>query len=125
MLSQQSLAFGVAAEGTDSGDTAWITQCDCISTHDDVARIVDVLRRNGPQRQRSQHFDAVFVIACLITIIWVIIGYSLAFGSSVGGLIGGVDHLLFNGVTEDAVNGSIPTSLFAMFQLTFAVITLL
>jgi Amt family ammonium transporter len=62
----------------------------------------------------------------ITTIIWVLYGYSLAFGKSNGGLIGNLDHLgLAN--TLDQVTGAeghqIPTIAFAMFQLTFAIIT--
>src|SRR5690606_40532381 len=48
--------------------------------------------------------------------------YSLAFTES-NGFIGSLDKVMFSGVTEDAMSGAIPESLFALFQMTFAVIT--
>jgi ammonium transporter, Amt family len=62
----------------------------------------------------------------LVSIIWAIVGYTLAFGSDVGGIVGGLQHLGLDGVLG-AVTGSgtsaIPTSVFAMYQGMFAVIT--
>lgn len=66
-----------------------------------------------------------FSIACLVTILWITMGYSIAFGD--GGSMqqwwGGLDKAFMMGVDFDAMTGSIPESLFAMFQLTFAIIT--
>jgi len=66
-----------------------------------------------------------FVIAGIATLVWLVVGYSLAFsdGGSMNSWIGGLDKVMFAGVTEDAVVGTIPESAFAMFQMTFAVIT--
>jgi Amt family ammonium transporter len=67
-----------------------------------------------------------FAAMGITTIIWVLYGYSLAFGKSHGGLIGGFDHLGL-AATLDQVTGpeghQIPVLAFAMFQLTFAIIT--
>jgi len=63
-----------------------------------------------------------FVITCLVSVLWLIAGYSLAFSSG-NGFIGGLDKLMFAGVTEEALSGTIPEVAFAAFQLTFAVIT--
>lgn len=58
----------------------------------------------------------------LMTLQWVVIGYSLAFGSDVAGLIGGLDHVLLQGVGLEP-KGSIPHLLFMAFQMMFAIIT--
>ena len=63
-----------------------------------------------------------FAITCLVTILWLIAGYSLAFGDSLT-VVGDLSKALYNGVTEDALQGTIPESIFATFQLTFAIIT--
>ena len=63
-----------------------------------------------------------FAITCLMTIIWLIYGYSLAFGEG-GRYIGDLSKLFFAGVGEDSMSGGIPESVFAMFQLTFIIIT--
>ncbi|MDX2469052.1 MAG: ammonia channel protein, partial [SAR324 cluster bacterium] len=58
----------------------------------------------------------------VMTIQWVVIGYSLAWGPSQGGFIGNLDHMFLNGVGLEA-NGTIPSLLFMMFQGMFAIIT--
>src|SRR4051812_7255821 len=59
----------------------------------------------------------------IVTIIWVMFGYSLAFGGTGnGGVIGNLDYVGMKGLTN-GVTGSIPTLAFSAFQLTFAVIT--
>jgi Amt family ammonium transporter len=62
----------------------------------------------------------------IVTVVWVIIGFSLAFAPSVGdlGLVGGLDYIFFNGVGMEPAEGSdIPFVLFATFQMMFAAIT--
>jgi Amt family ammonium transporter len=56
------------------------------------------------------------------SLIWLLCGYSLAF-TEANGFIGGLDNVLFANIKEDSVSGTIPESLFALFQMTFAVIT--
>jgi len=66
-----------------------------------------------------------FAIACAVTIAWLVAGYSIAFGD--GGAAqawwGGLDKAFFSGIEAKTVKGSIPETVFAMFQLTFAIIT--
>ncbi len=65
-----------------------------------------------------------FVITCLVTLIWTVYGYGLAFGDG-GGLNAfvGVGNFFLSGIGVDTVSGTIPESVFQMFQLTFAIIT--
>ena len=65
-----------------------------------------------------------FAITCLITILWTLYAYGLAFGD--GGSLNafiGMGHILLSDVGVDSVSGTIPESVFQMFQLTFAIIT--
>ncbi|MBN1131303.1 MAG: ammonium transporter, partial [Chitinispirillaceae bacterium] len=67
-----------------------------------------------------------FFILCLISIQWVLFGYSLAFGPDIGHVIGGLQWIGFKGVGLTAnpdYSGTIPHLLFAIFQMMFAVIT--
>ena len=66
-----------------------------------------------------------FSIACLATVLWVIFGYSLAFSDGGAGnpWIGGLGNLFLAEVGRDAMSGTIPETVFAMFQLTFVIIT--
>lgn len=66
-----------------------------------------------------------FAIAATVSLVWVAFGYSLAFGDG-GGMnawLGGLDKAFLAGVTVESVKGTIPETLFAMFQMTFAIIT--
>jgi len=66
-----------------------------------------------------------FAITCLMSLIWLAYAYSLAFGEG-GGMqqwIGGFDKAFFSGIGIDSLSGDIPETVFAMFQLTFAIIT--
>lgn len=63
-----------------------------------------------------------FAIACLASLAWLVMGYSLAFGEG-NLLIGDLSNAFFAGIAKDTLSGDIPESLFAMFQMTFAIIT--
>src|SRR6476660_4931217 len=66
-----------------------------------------------------------FAITCIVTLAWVIAGYSLAFGD--GGTLnawyGGWDKSFLSGIAVATLKGTIPETVFAMFQMTFAIIT--
>ena len=63
-----------------------------------------------------------FAITCLVTVLWTIVGYSLAFRPGTE-FIGGLDRLFLGGMEKDTLFGTIPESVFMAFQLTFAIIT--
>ena len=63
-----------------------------------------------------------YAIACLMSVAWFALGYSIAFGGD-GMIWGGLDRAFLNGVTADTVSGTIPEVLFFAFQMTFAIIT--
>ncbi len=63
-----------------------------------------------------------FAICCVATVVWMVLGYSLAFTEG-NAFVGGLDRVFLRGLSVDAMHGSIPESLFMTFQLTFAVIT--
>ncbi|MEJ2904868.1 ammonium transporter [Pedobacter panaciterrae] len=64
------------------------------------------------------------VAAGVITVLWIVVGFSLAFGETIGGFIGNpTTFLFFQGVNSGPAWGTIPLSLFAVFQLMFAIIT--
>jgi len=66
-----------------------------------------------------------FAITCLASIVWFAFGYSIAFGDGgpMNAYIGNLDNLFLGKVTEGSMSGDIPESVFAMFQMTFAIIT--
>ena len=63
-----------------------------------------------------------FAIACLISVCWVVYGYSLAFKGD-GLIIGDLSALFLNGVDRDSLTGTLPETVFITFQMTFAIIT--
>lgn len=64
-----------------------------------------------------------YAIACLMSILWFAVGYSIAFGSGTSGYWGGLDKMFLYGVTDDSLVGTLPEILFFAFQMTFAIIT--
>ncbi|MEQ9464328.1 MAG: ammonium transporter [Haliea sp.] len=67
-----------------------------------------------------------FALTCLMSLVWFVLGYTIAFGSDgveQGPWIGDFGNILFAAISMDSVNGTIPASLFAIFQMTFAIIT--
>ena len=67
-----------------------------------------------------------FALTCLMSLLWFAVGYTIAFGSDgveQGRWIGDFGNLFFAGMTMESLNGGIPATLFAIFQMTFAIIT--
>lgn len=116
-----STAF--AADGIDSGDTAWIIVSTALVMMMTPAGLA--LFYGGMSRYKNllNTVAMTLVAYCLASVIWVSWGYSLAFGPDVAGIIGGVSHVFLNGIDINHVSGTIPTLVFVLFQLTFAGIT--
>jgi Amt family ammonium transporter len=66
-----------------------------------------------------------FAITCMVSVLWLVFVYGLAFGDggSMNKWIGSLDQLLHGGIGRDSMSGSIPETVFSMFQMTFAIIT--
>ena len=112
-------------QAINSGDTAWVLASAALVLFMTPGLAVfygGMVRAKSVLNMMMMSFAAMGVT----TIIWVLYGYSLAFGKSHGGIIGSLDHLGLSG-TLDQVTGpeghQIPVLAFAMFQLTFAIIT--
>jgi ammonium transporter, Amt family len=63
------------------------------------------------------------VAYCLASVVWMMWGYTLAFGPDKAGVVGGLQHVFLGGIGVSSLSGSIPTYVFALFQMTFAAIT--
>ena len=117
-------AFSPAgAQEISGGDTAWIivaTALVLFMTLPGLALFYAGLVRSGSVLSVIMHCVG---IACVASVVWVLFGYSLAFGDSIGGWVGGFNKALLTGIGTDAVSGSIPEIVFVVFQMTFAVIT--
>ncbi|GHD30380.1 ammonium transporter [Streptomyces galbus] len=112
-----------AAPRIDTGDTAWLLAATAL-----VLLMTPglALFYGGMVRTKSvlNMLMMSFVSIALVTVVWLAAGYSLAFGGdTAAGLVGGLDHLGLAGIGPDSVTGTVPTLLFATFQLTFAIVT--
>ena len=106
----------------DTGDTAWIlvsTALVLLMTIPGLALFYGGMVRKKNVLSTMAHS---FVAAAIVSITWVVIGYTLAFGSG-NAFIGGLDKLMLSGITTAALTGTIPEILFVIFQMTFAIIT--
>jgi len=110
-----------AEEGIDSGDTAWVI----ISTALVFLMIPGIsLFYGGMVRQKNVLNTMMMSFICLgvVTILWLIYGYSLAFGPDIGKFIGGLSYFGLKGVGLEPI-GTIPHQLFVVFQMMFAILT--
>ncbi len=113
-----------AAEAAlNSGDTAWMIVSTALVMMMTPAGLA--LFYGGMSRYKNllNTLAMTFVAYCLTSVVWVMWGYSLAFGPDKGGIIGGLDFFFFSGITPASLEGTIPTNVFALFQMTFACIT--
>ena len=113
----------IASEGLNSGDTAWIivsTALVMMMTPAGLALFYGGLCR---YKNLLNTFAMTIVAYCLASVIWMMWGYTLAFGPDKAGVIGGLSNLFMAGIGVDSLSGSIPTYVFALFQMTFACIT--
>lgn len=114
----------VAGETTtiDAGDTSFILVC---------ASLVMLMTPGlalfyGGMVRRKNVLSTImlsFIVMSVVSIIWVLYGYTLAFGPDIKSFIGGLDHLFLKGVGVEPAGGTIPHLLFMVFQLMFALIT--
>ena len=116
----EALAQGTAK--LDSGDTAWIITATALvlfMTMPGLALFYGGLVRSKNLLSVLMHC---FAIACAASVIWLVIGYSIAFGGS-NAIWGGVGKAFMAGIGADSLSGTIPEDVFFMFQMTFVIIT--
>ena len=117
-----ALPSAASAEGLDTGNTAWVMTSTALVLFMTIPGLA--LFYGGLVRAKNvlSVLMQSFAITALATILWVVAGYSLSFGEG-GPFVGGLGKAFLKGITPDTLSGSIPEILFAMFQLTFAIIT--
>ena len=123
LLASTSTALAQAATPKlDSGDTAWMLISTALVLMMTIPGLA--LFYGGMVRKRNvlSVLMQCFAITCLMSILWMVIGYSLAFDAG-NGYVGGFGKMFLRGMTVGALNGTIPDSLFMVFQMTFAIIT--
>ncbi len=114
-----------AQDALDSGDTAWMMTATALVLFMTIPGLS--LFYAGMVRAKNvlSVMMQCFAITGLMTVLWMIYGYSLAFedGGALNGFVGGLGKLFLSGVTVDALSGTIPETVFMTFQMTFAIIT--
>ena len=111
-----------AVETVNSGDTAWMLTSSALVMMMTLPGLA--LFYGGLVRSKNvlSVLMQCLISAGLIGVLWVIVGYSLAFGGE-GKFFGNFQYFLLEGINPDSVSGSIPTYVFVMFQGMFAIIT--
>jgi Amt family ammonium transporter len=116
----------VAAESElkiDTGDTAWILTSTVIVLLMTIPGVALFYAGMARKKNILSVLMQSFAITCLISIIWMVVGYSLAFSKGGNNYVGNLNLAFLDHLTTGSVNGTIPDSLFVVFQMTFAIIT--
>jgi Amt family ammonium transporter len=106
-----------------TGDTAWVLISTALVMMMTPAGLA--LFYGGMSRSKNllNTIAMTFISYCIVSVVWVCIGYSLSFGTDIAGLIGGFDKVFLIGIEPSTLKGTIPEYVFLMFQMTFACIT--
>ncbi|MBT8123537.1 MAG: ammonium transporter [Gammaproteobacteria bacterium] len=118
-------SLALAEDVLDTGDTSWLLT----STALVLFMTIPGLSLFYAGLVRSKNVLSVlmqcFTITCLASLVWLVFGYSLAFsdGGSMNSWLGGFSNTFLSDVTRSSLSGTIPESVFVMFQMTFAIIT--
>ena len=109
----------------DTGDTAWMMTSTALVLLMTIPGLA--LFYGGMVRKKNVLAIVMqsFATACLMSVLWVVVGYSLAFtnGGGANAFVGGLDQIFLKQLTPGDLSGTIPTTVFITFQMTFAIIT--
>ena len=120
------LSAGASAQEINGADTAWILTSTALVLFMTIPGLS--LFYAGLVRVKNvlSVLMQCFALTCLMSLVWFVVGYTIAFGSDgveQGKWIGDFGNVMFAAISIDSVNGTVPASLFAIFQMTFAIIT--
>jgi len=120
-----------AADALSAGDTAWMLTATALVLFMTIPGLA--LFYGGLVRTKNvlSVLMQCFALTALMTLLWVVIGYSLAFNTdgmeggvtNLSSFVGGLGGMFLSGVTADSLSGTIPETVFITFQMTFAIIT--
>ena len=117
--------FASEAAKLDSGDTAWMMTSTLLVLMMTIPGVA--LFYSGMVRKKNVLATAMqsFAVACVMSVLWMIVGYSLAFtdGGAINFFVGSLDKVFLHGVGVNSLSGTIPETVFMTFQMTFAIIT--
>lgn len=107
----------------DTGDTAWMIVATALVM---LMTIPGLALFYGGLAKRKDTLNTIamsFVTYCIVSVLWIVYGYTFAFNTDIGGIIGSAEKLLLAGVGVNSIQGTIPELIFVVYQLTFAAIT--
>ena len=114
--------FALAESGADSGDTAWILTATALILFMTLPGLSFFYGGLVRSKNVLSVLMQCFAIACGASLIWLIAGYSLAFGEG-NAFIGDFSNMFLANTDKSSLSGTLPEPLFFMFQMTFAIIT--
>jgi ammonium transporter, Amt family len=115
-----------AAPKIDTGDTAWMIVATALVM---LMTLPGLALFYGGLAKRKDTLNTMamsFVTYCIVSLLWVMYGFSLTFGTDIGGIIGSADKLFLSGVGVNSINDlakTIPEHIYVVYQMTFAAIT--
>jgi len=107
----------------DTGDTAWMIVATALVMLMTVPGLALFYGGLSKKKDVLNTIAMSFVTYCIVSFLWIFYGYSLTFSGDMAGIIGYLDKAFLSGVKVDSLQGTIPETLFSIFQLTFAAIT--
>jgi len=124
VLSLSGLAFAEEVQSKiDTGDTAWMLIATALVM---LMTVPGLALFYGGLAKRKDSLNTIamsFVGFSIVSVLWVIYGYTIAFGEDLWGIIGKPSKLFLSGVDVSSISGTIPEMIFIVYQLTFAAIT--
>jgi len=123
LLSSLAFAEGQAPK-LDTGDTAWMLIATALVMLMSLPGLAIFYGGLAKAKDTLNTIAMVFTAYAIASVVWIVYGYSLAFGTDIGGVIGSPEKLFLSGVDVKSLQGTIPELLFVAFQGTFAAITL-
>ncbi|MGD8357168.1 MAG: ammonia channel protein, partial [Lysobacterales bacterium] len=115
--------LALAQDELSAGDTAWMLTSTALVLFMTIPGLSLFYAGMVRAKNALSVMMQCFAITCVITVLWVLYLYSMAFGDDISGFVGGLGKAFMAGVNVDSMSGTIPETVFSMFQLTFAIIT--
>jgi Amt family ammonium transporter len=122
LLTSLDPAMAQDAGQLDSGDTAWMLTATALVLFMTIPGLSLFYAGMVRSKNALSVMMQCFAITCLMTLLWFVYGYSLAFDEG-NPWVGGMGKLFMKGITVDSLSGTIPETVFSTFQMTFAIIT--
>lgn len=115
-----------AAPKIDTGDTAWMIVATALVMLMSIPGLALFYGGLAKRKDALNTMAMTFAAFCIVSLLWIIYGYTFSFGTDIGGIIGKPERLLLSGIGVNSISDlakTIPEYVFIMYQLTFAAIT--